>query len=75
MKKVSFDPVVKILHMHVWTFAYREARKGEWERNAADRCRFKRRIKEFEPLFAKIRFFSEKKNRSNKIQQDVHLLK
>lgn len=58
IKKVSFDPNVKILHMHKWTFAYQEARKSDWMRFAADRYRFDLRKKEMETMLAKIKFFS-----------------
>lgn len=37
--------------MHVlrtWTFAYQQARKGEWEQNGRDRVRFHDRIKRIE---------------------------
>lgn len=45
MKNVRFDKV----HVHLlftWSYAYREARRGPWERAAVDRVRFKRRIEE-----------------------------
>lgn len=58
-KSVSFDYNIKILHMHVWTFAYREARKScDWMRVAADRYRFKLRINKMEAMLTKINFFS-----------------
>lgn len=57
-KSVSFDPNVKILNMHVWTFAYHEARKGDWMRIAADRYRFELRKQKFEAMLAEIGFFS-----------------
>lgn len=57
MKSVSFDPNVKIRHMHVWTFAYREARKSDWSRIAADRYRFELRKEKLEAVLTKIDFF------------------
>lgn len=57
-KKVSFDPNVKILHLHVWAFAYQEARKGDWMRFAADRYRFELRKNQMESMLTKINFFS-----------------
>lgn len=36
----------KINHMIVWSYAYQQARKSEWECLARDRFRFKRRINE-----------------------------
>ncbi|XP_073847783.1 protein phosphatase 1 regulatory subunit 15 [Musca autumnalis] len=43
-KKVRFNtkPVVHV--MHTWNYAYRAARKGNWEMYARDRARFKMRI-------------------------------
>lgn len=58
IKKVSFDPHVKILHMRVWTFAFQEARKSDWMRFAADRYRFELRKNQMESMLAKINFFS-----------------
>lgn len=46
-KKVSFanDKELETIHlMFKWSFAYRHARKGHWERYACDRSRFQRRI-------------------------------
>lgn len=59
MKKVRFDSNVQIQNMHVWTFAYREARKSDWIRIAADRYRFELRIRKLEQLLTKIGFFSK----------------
>ena len=47
-RKVRFKEDVVIHHMIHWNFAYREARKGTWKKDAADRCRFLRRIQELE---------------------------
>lgn len=67
MKRVSFDSDVKVQNMHVWTFAYHEARKSEWMRFAADRYRFELRKKQLEAMLVKIGFFSRNKsNRFNK---------
>lgn len=62
MKNVSFDSNVKILKMCVWTFAYHEARKSDWMRNAADRYRFELRKQSFEAMLTRIGFFSRQKN-------------
>ncbi|ABQ08917.1 gadd-34 apoptosis-associated-like protein [Glossina pallidipes salivary gland hypertrophy virus] len=44
-KKVRFDPAPPIVHKIIaWDFAYRAARKGEWEIIVRDRARFKTRI-------------------------------
>lgn len=47
--------------MHVWTFAYREARKSNWISNILDRHRFELRKLLLEELLTEIRFFSKKK--------------
>lgn len=53
-KKVQFNlkPVVHV--MRTWDFAYRQARKGEWEMAARDRERFKKRIKETEIILCPV---------------------
>lgn len=57
-KKVHFDPHVKVLHMYAWSFAYREARKSDCERIAADRFRFKLRKQAMKAMLAEIGYFS-----------------
>lgn len=56
-KRVSFNPNVHIQNMHVWTFAYREARKNDWQSIAADRYRFNLRKQRMETLLSEIGFF------------------
>lgn len=60
-KSVSFDSSVKIHHMYVWTFAYREARKIDWI-NAYEaeisKFRFALRQQEMEEILSEIGFFS-----------------
>ncbi|XP_058066955.1 uncharacterized protein LOC131216472 [Anopheles bellator] len=48
-RKVRFcvNPVVHV--MRAWDFAYRQARKGEWEMAARDRERFRKHIADLEP--------------------------
>ncbi|KFB41580.1 AGAP004848-PA-like protein [Anopheles sinensis] len=41
-------PVIHV--MRAWDFAYRQARKGEWEMAARDRERFRKRIDDLEPV-------------------------
>lgn len=57
-KFVAFNMQPQVYTMHVWQFAYRQARKGIWEEKARDRDRFERRIKKFgeifEPILVKI---------------------
>lgn len=49
-KKVRFNlkPVVHV--MRAWDFAYRQARKGDWEMAARDRERFRKRVADLEPV-------------------------
>lgn len=42
---VKFEMPPTIYHLHVWSFAHREARIGNWRQIALDRHRFERRIK------------------------------
>lgn len=60
MKRVSFDDSVKIQNMHVWIFAYREARKHNWMSAVLDRQRFELRKQKMESMLARIGFFSRK---------------
>lgn len=52
-KKVQFNLKPEVHVMRAWDFAYRQARKGEWEMAARDRERFKKRIKETEVVLSK----------------------
>ncbi|XP_058120009.1 uncharacterized protein LOC131284270 [Anopheles ziemanni] len=49
-RKVRFcqKPVIHV--MRAWDFAYRQARKGEWEMAARDRERFRKRIDDLEQV-------------------------
>lgn len=57
MKRVQFEerPIVHVLH--VWNYASRAARRGEWEQIARDNVRFKLRIERLkdviEPVLVK----------------------
>lgn len=47
MKTVAFDMTKnKMYPLVVWSYAYREARRGQWSAVIADRYRFQRRISE-----------------------------
>lgn len=48
-KVLKFDLHTQVYHLHVWSFAYKQARVGHWEQFARDRDRFNRRIKRVEP--------------------------
>lgn len=43
-RKVQFNLKPEVHVMRTWDFAYRQARKGDWEMAARDRERFKKRI-------------------------------
>lgn len=60
-KTVSFNlNNNKVHNMYVWSFAYQDARKSDWLRNAADRYRFKLGKESFQIMLTKINFFSKK---------------
>ena len=48
-KKVSFGDVT-VYHMYVWTFAYKQARRGQWHIIAIDNERFINRIQKVEQV-------------------------
>lgn len=50
--RFNLKPVVHVLR--TWSFAYHQARKGEWEQNGRDRVRFHDRIKRLEPTLLPI---------------------
>lgn len=53
--RVGFDESKNVVHtMHVWLYAYKQARKGEWGQVARDRHRFKRRIQKIEDRLSHI---------------------
>ena len=56
-KKVCFKPENELAVVHpmvVWSFAYRQARKGTWEADASDRLRFKKRIEELDEILTPV---------------------
>lgn len=54
-RSITFDEKKNTVHhMIVWTYAYREARRGDWSFVVADRCRFQRRIHETQTTLDKI---------------------
>ena len=48
------DSLVKVHSMVQWDFAYRQARKGEWEQFARDRDRFATKISQLTPIISPI---------------------
>ena len=56
-KKVCFKPDHELAVVHpmiVWSFAYRQARKGTWEVDALDRLRFQKRIEEVDKILTPV---------------------
>ena len=56
-KKVRFKPdheLAVVQPMIVWSFAYRQARKGTWEVDALDRIRFQKRIEEVDKILTPV---------------------
>lgn len=49
-RKVRFNMKPAVHVMRTWDYAYRQARKGEWEMAARDRERFRKRIADLEPV-------------------------
>lgn len=55
MKKVTFNENInRIQNMVVWDFAYRQARRSNFESTVLDRIRFEARIKSTEELLKNI---------------------
>lgn len=48
---VRFNDKVEIHYLYCWNYAYRQARKGEWEKAYLDRLRFQKRIEELSKKF------------------------
>jgi hypothetical protein len=62
-RTVKFDERVAVCKLNDWPAdVYREARRRQWMQYAADRCRFKRRIRRTEIKLANI-FSAEHRNR------------
>lgn len=53
-KTVKFNSQPEIHVMHVWDFAYRQARKDIWQQNGRDRVRFEKRINDFSEIITPI---------------------
>lgn len=55
MKSVTFNEKKnKVYNMVVWSFAYKEARRGDYQKMWVDQCRFEKRIKMCEKSISKI---------------------
>ena len=50
--QVRFCDKVVVHRMVAWSFAYRKARKGDWERYSRDEMRFRCKVKEVENKIA-----------------------
>lgn len=53
-KKVRFNNIHNIQIMHVWQFAYAQARRDKWQEIARDRLRFHNKITEFDQIISPI---------------------
>lgn len=56
-KRVCFKPDNELTVTHpliVWSFAYKQARKGSWEMEALDRLRFQKRIRELDEILTPV---------------------
>lgn len=53
-KRVKFSLIPSIKTMHVWQYAYTQARKDIWGEKARDNDRFKRRINKIENIILPI---------------------
>lgn len=54
-REVKFDITKNKIHnMVAWSYAYKQARKGQWEQVALDRFRFHQRIKKVNVVLEKI---------------------
>lgn len=53
-KSVKFNPRTKIHVMHVWEFAYRQARKDIWQEKGRDRVRFAKKIRDIGEILTPI---------------------
>lgn len=63
-KRVKFNDKPSIQHMHVWQFAYKQARKGEWEKTYSDKAHFQSRIDKLNETISPI--FEKKLEKMNK---------
>ncbi|XP_050074413.1 uncharacterized protein LOC126562045 [Anopheles maculipalpis] len=79
-RKVRFNmkPVVHV--MRAWDFAYRQARKGDWEMAARDRERFRKRVADLEPVLGpalqpalRDKIYAERFSGQDKYAQDLKL--
>ncbi|XP_068146040.1 LOW QUALITY PROTEIN: uncharacterized protein PPP1R15 [Drosophila tropicalis] len=53
-KKVRFNLVPDVHVMRTWNFAYRAARKGDWQVYSRDRDRFQQRINRLAPILSTV---------------------
>lgn len=61
-KRVRFNSQPEIHKLHVWKYAYSQARKGIWEQFGRDRERFNKRIQDIELVLAPILDANHRKN-------------
>lgn len=54
LQRVRFSQDIEVHFMVAWGFAYRNARKGNWEEVARDNARFKNSIEKMNEIFAPV---------------------
>lgn len=62
-KRVAFNLKPTIHRMHVWQFAYTQARRDKWEQIARDHARFQGRINALSKMISKILLGEKRKNK------------
>ena len=53
-RRVCFEEKPEVHTMYTWDYAFRQARKGEWEIWSRDRGRFKKRVSSLEDVLFQV---------------------
>lgn len=61
-KCVRFADKPNIRLIYAWRFAYTQARKDKWQQCGRDRCRFQKKINEFDDMISKVLMGKHEKN-------------
>lgn len=72
--KVSFNPNIYILKMHVWQYAYHKARIGTWRHEYLDRMRFQKIVKNADKIISLILTTEHRMKIQNKLKNKTNLL-
>lgn len=54
VKTVTFEEYVQVHSMVVWSYAYRQARRGQWMENYLDNLRFRHKVDCIQPILSHI---------------------